>query len=38
VASEAAKLTQEQVLEQASVAAMAQANSTPQALLKLLQG
>ena len=37
VAQDAAKLTQEQVIEQASVAAMAQANSTPQALLKLLQ-
>jgi flagellin len=37
VATEAANLTQAQVLEQASVAAMAQANSAPQALLKLLQ-
>jgi flagellin len=38
VATEAANLSKEQVLEQSSVAAMAQANSTPQALLKLLQG
>jgi len=38
VATEAANLTKAQVLEQASVAAMAQANATPQALLKLLQG
>jgi len=38
VATEAANLTQAQVLEQASVAAMAQANSSPQAVLKLLQG
>jgi flagellin len=37
VATEAANLTQAQVLEQASVAAMAQANATPQAILKLLQ-
>jgi flagellin len=37
VASEAANLTKAQVLEQASVAAMAQANSAPQAVLKLLQ-
>jgi flagellin len=37
VATEAANLSKEQVLEQSSVAAMAQANSTPQALLKLLQ-
>jgi len=37
VATEAANLSQAQVLEQASVAAMAQANSSPQALLKLLQ-
>ena len=38
VALEAANLSKEQVLEQSSVAAIAQANSTPQALLKLLQG
>jgi flagellin len=37
VAQEAANLTKAQVLEQASVAAMAQANSAPQAVLKLLQ-
>jgi flagellin len=37
VAQEAANLTQAQVLEQSSIAAMAQANSAPQALLKLLQ-
>ena len=37
VAQEAANLTKAQVLEQASVAAMAQANSSPQAVLKLLQ-
>ncbi|HZU22610.1 MAG TPA: flagellin, partial [Terriglobales bacterium] len=37
VAAEAANLTKAQVLEQASVAAMAQANSAPQTLLKLLQ-
>jgi len=37
VASEAANLTKSQVLEQSSVAALAQANSAPQALLKLLQ-
>ncbi len=37
VAEEAAKLTQGQVLQQSSVAALAQANSEPQALLKLLQ-
>ena len=36
VATEAANLSKAQVLEQASVAAMAQANSSPQALLKLL--
>ncbi len=36
VATEAANLTKSQVLEQASVAAMAQANSSPQAILKLL--
>jgi len=38
VATAAANLTKAQVLEQASVAALAQANSSPQALLKLLQG
>jgi flagellin len=37
VATEAANLTKSQVLQQASVAAMAQANSSPQAILKLLQ-
>ena len=37
VASEAANLTKSQVLQQSSVAALAQANSAPQALLKLLQ-
>jgi len=37
VATEAANLTKAQVLEQSSVAAMAQANATPQAVLKLLQ-
>jgi len=37
VATEAANLSKAQVLEQASVAAMAQANATPQAILKLLQ-
>jgi flagellin len=37
VAKEAANLTKAQVLEQASVAAMAQANAAPQAVLKLLQ-
>ena len=37
VAKEAANLTKAQVLQQASVAAMAQANSAPQAVLKLLQ-
>jgi flagellin len=38
VAQEAANLTKAQVLQQASVAAMAQANAAPQAILKLLQG
>jgi flagellin len=38
VATEAANLTKAQVLEQASVAAMAQANSAPQAILTLLKG
>ena|SRR5690242_20709160 len=37
VATEAANLTKAQVLEQSSVAALAQANAAPQALLKLLQ-
>jgi flagellin len=37
VATEAANLTKSQVLEQSSVAALAQANAAPQALLKLLQ-
>jgi flagellin len=37
VAQEAADLTQSQVIEQASIAAMAQANQEPQAILKLLQ-
>jgi flagellin len=38
VASDAANLTKSQVLVQTSVAAMAQANAEPQAVLKLLQG
>ena len=37
VATEAAALTASQVLQQSSVAALAQANAEPQALLKLLQ-
>jgi flagellin len=37
IATEASNLTKAQVIQQASVAALAQANSTPQALLKLLQ-
>ncbi len=37
VASAASSLTKDQVLSQASVAAMAQANAMPQAVLKLLQ-
>jgi len=37
VAAEAANLTKAQVLQQASIAAMAQANSSPEAILKLLQ-
>jgi flagellin len=37
IATEAANLTKSQVLAQSSVAALAQANSAPQALLKLLQ-
>ncbi len=38
VAEEAANLTKAQVIQQASLAAMAQANSAPQALLALLRG
>jgi len=38
IASEAANLTKAQVLQQASIAAMAQANSAPQAVLTLLRG
>jgi flagellin len=38
VASEAANLTKASVLQQASMAAMAQANSAPQAVLTLLRG
>lgn len=38
VASEAANLTKAQVLQQASIAAMAQANAAPQAVLALLRG
>jgi flagellin len=38
VAAEAANLTKAQVLQQASMAAMAQANSAPQAILTLLKG
>jgi flagellin len=38
VASEAANLTKAQVLQQASLAAMAQANSAPEAVLALLRG
>jgi len=38
VAQEAANLTQAQVLVQASIAAMAQANQEPQAILSLLKG
>jgi flagellin len=37
VAAAAANLTKAQVLQQTSIAAMAQANSAPQAVLKLLQ-
>jgi len=37
VAQQAANLTKAQVLQQAAIAAMAQANSSPQAVLKLLQ-
>ena len=38
VAGEAANLTKAQVLQQASIAALAQANSAPQAVLSLLKG
>jgi flagellin len=38
VAAEAANLTKAQVLQQASLAALAQANSAPQAILALLKG
>lgn len=38
IAQQAANLTKSQVLTQTSVAALAQANSEPQAILKLLQG
>ncbi len=38
IASEAANLTKAQVMQQASLAAMAQANSAPQAVLALLRG
>jgi flagellin len=38
VAAEAANLTKAQVLQQASMAALAQANSAPQAVLALLRG
>lgn len=37
IATEAANLTKAQVMQQASVAAMAQANAAPQSVLKLLQ-
>ncbi|MGA3029021.1 MAG: flagellin, partial [Bryobacteraceae bacterium] len=37
IAAQAANLTKAQVLQQASIAAMAQANSSPQMVLKLLQ-
>ncbi len=38
VAAEAANLTKAQVLQQSSIAALAQANSAPQAILSLLKG
>jgi flagellin len=38
MATEAANLTKAQVLQQAAIAAMAQANSAPQAILALLRG
>ena len=37
VAQQAANLTKAQVLQQSSIAAMAQANSAPQAVLSLLK-
>ena len=37
-AAEAANLTKAQVLQQSSIAALAQANSAPQAILSLLKG
>jgi flagellin len=37
VAADASSLAQEQTLQQSSIAALAQANSMPQAVLKLLQ-
>ena len=37
VAAQAANLSKAQVLQQSSIAAMAQANSAPQSVLKLLQ-
>ena len=37
VAQDASNLAQEQTLQQSSIAALAQANSIPQAVLKLLQ-
>ena len=37
IATEAANLTKAQILQQSSVAALAQANAAPQSLLKLLQ-
>ncbi len=38
LASEAANLSKAQVLQQAGIAALAQANSAPQAVLSLLKG
>jgi flagellin len=38
VAQQAANLSKAQVLQQSSIAAMAQANAEPQALLTLLKG
>jgi flagellin len=38
LAAEAANLTKAQILQQAGIAAMAQANSAPQVVLSLLQG
>jgi len=38
VAAQAANLTKAQTLQQAAIAAMAQANSAPQAVLTLLKG